>query len=103
MLNPYSRAEEAVKIVKNPMALNILLELYPDKKFNAVTIANQLKSDFTEVKKMFQYLDEIGLIKDNPTSGNKVLTGEGKLLLEQTAIIFPNLKQLLEEQKHTSV
>jgi len=99
MLNFYSRAELAAHLVKDALALKILLALYPSNKFDASAIAEKLSVDLSLVRVKYDYLDVHGLLRDNPTSGRKVLTEEGRLFLEQTATVFPELKIFLEEQK----
>jgi|SRR3989344_2708842 len=99
MLNFYSRAELAAHLVKDALALKVLLALYPLNKFDASGLAEKISADLSLVQIKFDYLDAHGLLKDNPTSGRKILTEEGRLFLEQTATVFPELKVFLEEQK----
>lgn len=101
--NYYSRAQLAVDIVKNPLALKVLLELYPLKKYNAEFIANKFSIELSSVVSIFDLLDTNGMIKDNPTSGKKILTVEGKQFLEQTSAVFPELKLFLDELKEQPV
>ncbi len=99
MPNFYTRAERVTKLMKDPLALKILLELYPIKKFNSKKFAETFKLSHDAVGTSFVELEKTNMITDNPSSGNKVLTEEGKFFLEQTATIFPKLKQFLEEQE----
>ena len=98
MPNYYSRASKVVRILKDSVALKILLQMYPNKKYNPESLSKNSDLSIYEICKSFEYLDKNGLIKDNPTSGNKVLTEEGTIFLEQTATVFPELKKFLEEQ-----
>ncbi len=97
MLNFYSRAERVVSILKNPLALKILLELYPFKRYNAQKLSRELDTNVSEINNLFHELEENNLITNNPTSSNKILTEEGRFFLEQTATVFPKLKEFLEE------
>ena len=97
--NFYSRAGMAINIVKDALALKVLLSLYPAHKNNVAGVAEKLLVESSLVQDKFDYLDSSGLVKDNPTSGRKVLTDEGRLFLEQTSTVFPELKKFLEEQK----
>jgi len=96
--NFYSRAGRVVNILKNPLALKILLELYPSKRFTAERLSGELSVKTPDIDNVFLELEKNNFITNNPTSGNKILTEEGQFFLEQTATIYPELKEFLAEQ-----
>ena len=100
MPNFYARAEGVTKLIKDPLALKILLELYPSKKFNSKKFAEDFKLSHSAVMASFIELEKNSMIADNPSSGNKILTEEGRFFLEQTATVFPKLKRFLEEKEN---
>ncbi len=79
------------------------LSCNPSKKFNATAIAKKFGAQIEQVEEAFSRLQTFKFIKDNPTSGNKVLTEEGKLFLEQTATVFPELNKFLNEQREATI
>lgn len=97
--NFYSRARLASELIRNPLAMKILISLYPTKKSNAESIASNFSIDLEDVSSMFEELSKKGFVRDNPTSGNKVLTERGKFFLEQTASVFKDLEEYLKEQQ----
>lgn len=98
MTNLYSRAEKSIELIRNPLAIKVLLELYPSNKYNYEQIAKLLDIDVSDARIVFDELDKMGMIRDNPASGMKVLTDEAKLWLEQIATVFPDLKTFLNKK-----
>lgn len=103
MVNFNSRAEQVLLLLNSPLALKILLELYPSKKYNAERLSQALKINIESIHSTFSELEKLNMITDNPSSGNKILTEEGRFFLEQTATLYPNLNGFLEEQAKLAV